>query len=148
MEKHDITSFSLKSENDELKLRKGREAPAFQGMWPSQQPPAQFAPPVSLAPSASELAGNAASPSAPAAPAPGTMINSPMVGTFYRAASPTDEPFVKEGDRVTPDTVVCIIEAMKVMNEIKAECSGIVKTVHAEESKPVQYGQPLFELQP
>jgi acetyl-CoA carboxylase biotin carboxyl carrier protein len=73
-------------------------------------------------------------------------IVSPMVGTFYRSASPESAPFVEIGSEVTPDTVVCIIEAMKVMNEIKAEMSGIVTEIPAENSKPVQFGQPLFRL--
>jgi acetyl-CoA carboxylase biotin carboxyl carrier protein len=69
-----------------------------------------------------------------------------MVGTFYRSASPESAPFVEIGAAVTPDTVVCIIEAMKVMNEIKAEMSGTVTEILAENSKPVQFGQPLFRL--
>jgi acetyl-CoA carboxylase biotin carboxyl carrier protein len=67
-----------------------------------------------------------------------------MVGTFYRSASPDAEPFVKVGSRVNPDTVICIIEAMKVMNEIKAELSGEVLEVLAENGEPVEFGQPLF----
>jgi acetyl-CoA carboxylase biotin carboxyl carrier protein len=69
-----------------------------------------------------------------------------MVGTFYRAASPDAPPFVDVGTKVTEDTVVCIIEAMKVMNEIKAETSGVIAEVVAENSKPVQFGQPLFKV--
>jgi acetyl-CoA carboxylase biotin carboxyl carrier protein len=69
-----------------------------------------------------------------------------MVGTFYSSPSPESPSFVKVGQKVTPDTVVCIIEAMKVMNEIKAEVSGTVVEVLAENGKPVQYGQPLFRL--
>jgi acetyl-CoA carboxylase biotin carboxyl carrier protein len=73
-------------------------------------------------------------------------IVSPMVGTFYRSASPDAASFVEVGTEVTPDMVVCIIEAMKVMNEIKAEMSGTVTEILAENSKPVQFGQPLFRL--
>jgi acetyl-CoA carboxylase biotin carboxyl carrier protein len=69
-----------------------------------------------------------------------------MVGTFYAAASPDSPAFVSIGQQVTPDTVICIIEAMKVMNEIKAETSGTVVEILAENGKPVQYGQPLFRL--
>ncbi|HKX46443.1 MAG TPA: acetyl-CoA carboxylase biotin carboxyl carrier protein, partial [Planctomycetota bacterium] len=85
---------------------------------------------------------------APAAPAPaaGTQITSPMVGTFYRAASPDAEPFVQVGTRVVPDTVLCIIEAMKVMNEIKSEVAGTIVEILVENSDPVEYGQPLFVL--
>jgi acetyl-CoA carboxylase biotin carboxyl carrier protein len=73
-------------------------------------------------------------------------IVSPMVGTFYRAGSPDAPPFVDVGTKVTEDTVVCIIEAMKVMNEIKAETSGVIAEVVAENSKPVQFGQALFRV--
>jgi acetyl-CoA carboxylase biotin carboxyl carrier protein len=73
-------------------------------------------------------------------------IVSPMVGTFYRAASPDAAPFVDVGKTVTEDTVVCIIEAMKVMNEIKAETSGVIAEVLAENGKPVQFGQVLFRV--
>jgi acetyl-CoA carboxylase biotin carboxyl carrier protein len=69
-----------------------------------------------------------------------------MVGTFYRAPSPDSQPFLKPGQDITPDTVVCIIDAMKVMNEIKAECSGTVVEVVAENGKPVQYGQVLVRV--
>ena len=73
-------------------------------------------------------------------------IVSPMVGTFFRAASPDASPFVDVGTKVDEDTVVCIIEAMKVMNEIKAETSGVIAEVVAENSKPVQFGQVLFRV--
>jgi acetyl-CoA carboxylase biotin carboxyl carrier protein len=73
-------------------------------------------------------------------------IVSPMVGTFYRAGSPDASPFVEVGKPVTEDTVVCIIEAMKVMNEIKAETSGVIAEVLAENGKPVQFGQALFRV--
>ena len=72
------------------------------------------------------------------------LITSPIVGTFYRAPSPTAEPFVRPGSRVEPDTIVCIIEAMKLMNEIQAETSGVVEKIYVENGQPVEYGQPLF----
>ena len=75
-------------------------------------------------------------------------IVSPMIGTFYGSPSPEAEAYVTEGSRVEPDTVVCIIEAMKVMNEIKAEKKGIIVRTIAENSKPVEFGQPLFEIRP
>lgn len=71
-------------------------------------------------------------------------VKSPIVGTFFRAASPTSEPFVKLGDRIEPDTVVCIIEAMKLMNEIQAEVTGEIVKIYVENGQPVEYGQPLF----
>ena len=93
----------------------------------------------------------AASAGAPAAkPAPtgekGPSIQSPMVGTFYRAAAPGAKPFVEPGGKVGKDTVVCIIEAMKVMNEIKAECEGTVEEVLVQNGQAVEFGQPLFLL--
>jgi len=90
----------------------------------------------------------APTPPAPVAAVPSSTIEikSPMVGTFYSAPSPESAPFVSVGDEVTPETVVCIVEAMKVMNEIKAETSGVVAEVCAESGKPVQFGQALFRL--
>jgi acetyl-CoA carboxylase biotin carboxyl carrier protein len=73
-------------------------------------------------------------------------ITSPIVGTFYRAASPTAEHFVKVGSHVDPDTVVCIVEAMKLMNEILAETTGTVEKVYVENGQPVEFGQPLFGI--
>jgi acetyl-CoA carboxylase biotin carboxyl carrier protein len=98
------------------------------------------------APTASPAAPAPATPAAPVAVEGGIEIKSPMVGTFYSAASPESPAFVSVGQEITPDTVVCIIEAMKVMNEIKAEVSGIVTEVCAENGKPVQFGQTLIRL--
>ena len=74
------------------------------------------------------------------------MISSPIVGTFYRAASPNADPFIKIGSQVEPDSIVCIIEAMKLMNEIQAETSGEVVKIYVENGQPVEYGQPLFGI--
>lgn len=73
-------------------------------------------------------------------------ITSPIVGTFYRSPSPDKDPYVKEGSNVSPDTIVCIVEAMKLMNEIEAEVSGEIVKVYAENGQPVEYGQPLFGI--
>lgn len=86
-------------------------------------------------------------PAAPAAPA-GVTINAPTVGTFYTATSPEDEPFVSIGTTVKPDTVVCIIEAMKVFNQIQAEKSGRIVEMLAVNGAAVEYGQPLFRIEP
>ncbi|ARN57620.1 acetyl-CoA carboxylase biotin carboxyl carrier protein [Sedimentisphaera salicampi] len=75
-------------------------------------------------------------------------VSSPIVGTFYTAPTPEAEPFVKIGDRVTPETVVCIVEAMKVMNEIKAETSGVIEKVLVSNGESVEYGQELFKVKP
>ncbi|MBE7559371.1 acetyl-CoA carboxylase biotin carboxyl carrier protein [bacterium] len=104
----------------------------------------------------------AAAPGAPApgfapmsiTPAPGVeespfqLIKAPMVGTFYRAPSPDAVPYVKIGDEVHPETVVCILEAMKIMNELKAGVSGVVRNILVENGEAVEYGQPLFEIEP
>ena len=100
------------------------------------------------APTALPAAPAAAPASTPAAAAPSNLkeITSPMVGTFYSSSSPDTPPYVEVGQTVTPDTVVCIVEAMKVMNEIKAEVAGVIAEVAAENGKPVQFGQALFRV--
>jgi acetyl-CoA carboxylase biotin carboxyl carrier protein len=136
MKKHDLSVFEIEKEGFRLKLQKG----------PSVQAP--VAAPAATAP---PKAGAATHEVAPAAPRPIETVSlrdivSPMVGTFYRAASPDAPPFVDVGKAVTEDMVVCIIEAMKVMNEIKAETSGVIAEVVAENGKPVQFGQVLFRV--
>ncbi|MBC7092733.1 acetyl-CoA carboxylase, biotin carboxyl carrier protein [Candidatus Bipolaricaulota bacterium] len=83
---------------------------------------------------------------AAAPPEAGVLIRSPVVGTFWSRPAPDQPPFVKVGDRVVPGQVVCVVEAMKVMNEVRAEVSGAVEEVLAEDGSPVEYGQPLFRL--
>ena len=138
MKKNDLSVFEMEKDGFRLKLQKGL----------GDQPiVVSAAPPAAVAPVANGPATGAAAPAAPAAEASKfTDISSPMVGTFYRAASPDAPPFVDVGTKVTADTVVCIIEAMKVMNEIKAETSGVIAEVVAENGKPVQFGQPLFKV--
>ena len=133
MSAHNLTEFKIDAEDIHLCLR--RDLNPGVAMQPQQQLAA--APAVAAAP--------AAVPEKPAEAR--RSINSPIIGTFYRAASPESEPFVKVGDKVTPDTLVCIIEAMKVMNEIKAETSGVIKAVLLDNAVPVEYGQPMFELE-
>jgi acetyl-CoA carboxylase biotin carboxyl carrier protein len=82
------------------------------------------------------------------APQSGHVVHAPMVGTFYRAPAPDADNFVEIGDHVTPDTVLCIIEAMKVMNELKAEVEGVVREIRVEGGESVEYGQPLFVIEP
>ncbi|RMG52184.1 MAG: acetyl-CoA carboxylase biotin carboxyl carrier protein, partial [Acidobacteria bacterium] len=74
------------------------------------------------------------------------VVTSPIVGTFYRAPSPTADPFVREGDWVEPGTILCIVEAMKIMNEIPSDVAGQVVKIHVENAQPVEYGQPLFSI--
>ncbi len=85
---------------------------------------------------------------APAATDGAIRIEAPMVGTFYRASQPGAPPFVEEGDGVTPGQTLCILEAMKLMNEVKAEIEGVVRTIHVQNGQPVEFGQPLFDLEP
>jgi acetyl-CoA carboxylase biotin carboxyl carrier protein len=132
MRKNDLSVFEMEKDGFRLKLQKGV---GDQPIVSTTAAPAVSAPPVTNGPAA---AAEAASPL--------KEIVSPMVGTFYRAASPDAPPFVDVGTKVTEDTVVCIIEAMKVMNEIKAETSGVIAEVVAEGSKPVQFGQVLFRV--
>ncbi len=144
MSEHDLSEFKIESKDSNLCIKRGT-APQVQS---THHVPAhtivQSAPAVAPAAVAQQAAVPAQS--APAA-GPKNTIDAPIVGTFYRSPSPEAPPFVKEGDKVTPDTVVCIIEAMKVMNEIKAEKAGIVKEILAENAKPVEYGQPLIVLE-
>lgn len=101
-----------------------------------------------VAPAPAAVAAAPSAPTAVAAEAPSnlTEITSPMVGTFYASPSPDSPAYVSVGQAVTPDTVVCIVEAMKVMNEIKAEVSGVIAEIAAENGKPVQFGQALFRV--
>ena len=135
MKENDLSTFEMEKDGFRLKLQKGL----------GDQPIVVSAAPGTGASAAAS--GPAAAPGEAAASAPGLKdITSPMVGTFYRAGSPDSSPFVDVGTKVTEDTVVCIIEAMKVMNEIKAETNGVIAEVVAENTKPVQFGQVLFRV--
>ncbi|MDX2082167.1 MAG: acetyl-CoA carboxylase biotin carboxyl carrier protein [Terrimicrobiaceae bacterium] len=136
MKKNGIAVFKMEREGFKITLKTGEAA----------QVVSTVSAPVALAAPVAQPAAPPAPSAAPAAPAAGIEIKSPMVGTFYSAPSPDAPPFVSVGQEVTPDTVVCIIEAMKVMNEIKAEVSGTVVEIAAENGKPVQFGQALFRL--
>ena len=137
MKKHDLSVFEIEKEGFRLKLQRGASA--------SQPTIATPAAAGSLDKGA--VAGAEPPPAAKAIESvPMKEIVSPMVGTFYRAASPDAPAFVEVGKPVTEDTVVCIIEAMKVMNEIKAETSGVIAEVLADNGKPVQFGQALFRV--
>jgi acetyl-CoA carboxylase biotin carboxyl carrier protein len=126
-----------------LRIQRGPKAPSASAPVVHVTQAGAAAAPPALAPVPAASVAPAAP--APAGPPPGTKpFTSPMVGTFYRAASPDAEPFVQVGKVVKPDTVLCIIEAMKVMNEIKAETSGQVVEVLAENGQAVEFGQPLF----
>jgi acetyl-CoA carboxylase biotin carboxyl carrier protein len=141
MKKNDLSVFEMEKDGFKLKLQKGAGdqtvfAPPANGL-PASAPPAVA--PAFVSPAAPPVQETEKSGS-------GREIASPMVGTFYRAASPESPPFVEVGKEVTEETVVCIIEAMKVMNEIKAETKGVIAEIVAESGKPVQFGQVLFRL--
>ena len=137
MKKNSIAEFELEKPEFKVRLKRGNlGAPAAYEDAPA---------PVAMAPAAA-VAAAAASP-APVA-SNDAEIKSPMIGTFYRSPSPESAPYVDVGSEVGPDTVVCIIEAMKVMNEIKAEARGVITQIVAENSKPVEFGQPLFKIRP
>jgi acetyl-CoA carboxylase biotin carboxyl carrier protein len=148
LEEQSITEFEL--EQDGVKLRVCRQASSNHA-----GAPASASPVVVLAGGATAAAPAPAAP--PPSPAPAgpreveaneneTLVKSPIVGTFYRAADPNSPPFVQVGDRVKVGQVLCIVEAMKLMNEIEAEVAGEVVRVHPENGQPVQYGDPLFTL--
>jgi acetyl-CoA carboxylase biotin carboxyl carrier protein len=139
MKRSELSEFELEEEGFKLRLtRKGNEAPqVIQAVAaPAAQPLASAAP--AAAPAATE--------STPAEDPNLSTITSPMVGTFYSAASPESPSFVKVGQKTDADTVVCIIEAMKVMNEIQAELSGTIVECLVENGQAVEYGQPLFKV--
>jgi acetyl-CoA carboxylase biotin carboxyl carrier protein len=137
MKKHDLSVFEIEKEGFRLKLQRGASIPQATIAAPAAAP----------GPANGAVAGSEPPPAAKSIESvPIKEIVSPMVGTFYRAASPDAPPFVEVGKPVTEDTVVCIIEAMKVMNEIKAETSGVIAEVLADNGKPVQFGQALFSV--
>jgi acetyl-CoA carboxylase biotin carboxyl carrier protein len=147
MSKNDLSYFHLMRGSFKLELRRGSDIEAAKDLL-SKMPTSTHTmsgPMMAHAPVAAPAA-SAAAPVAVAAEEHGPTINSPMVGTFYRSSSPGEKAFVNVGDVVDETTVVCIIEAMKVMNEIKAETRGTVARILVDDAKPVQYGQPLFEL--
>jgi acetyl-CoA carboxylase biotin carboxyl carrier protein len=142
MRKNDLSVFEMEKDGFRLKLQKGGgEQPVFAA---PVAPQIIAAAPMPAAASV-ETPGAQSAPTAASEP-PLKEITSPMVGTFYRAPSPESPSFIDVGQEVNEDTVVCIIEAMKVMNEIKAEVKGVIAEVVAENGKPVQFGQALFKV--
>ena len=145
MREHDVAEFEL--ERDDLKLRLRKNA---SGLWTGAQPPA----PGAYAPPLPQAAPAAAAPESGAAAGPPdealdlAVVKSPIVGTFYRAAEPGAKPFVEPGQMVKKGQVLCIIEAMKLMNEINAECDGEVVKCYVENGQAVQYGERLFAIKP
>ena len=159
MVENELTEIDLKDEKETVSLRReGSQTPVV------QVSPAPAAPPAAPAPIAPAAPATPAAPApAPAAPAPAAapaaepspadtsnleQITSPMVGTFYSAAKPESPAFANVGDTVTADTTVCIVEAMKIFNEIKAEQSGVIEKVLVSNGDSVEFGQALFLVRP
>ena len=131
---HGFTDFEFENENIRVRLSKAVAAPVYQA-----------------APAPAAQAANVAAAAAETAPAVDEdaglhKITSPIVGTFYRSPGPDKDSYVSEGSKVSPETTVCIVEAMKLMNEIQAEVSGEVVKIYVENGQPVEYGQPLFGI--
>lgn len=142
MKKNSVSEFELEKQDFKIRLKRGtngssgsvEDTPVLTYVQPNvalQAPLGSGQAPAAAAPASSEVE-----------------IKSPMIGTFYRAPSPEAASYVEVGAEVSPETVVCIIEAMKVMNEIKAEARGTITQVLVENAKPVEFGQPLFKIRP
>jgi acetyl-CoA carboxylase biotin carboxyl carrier protein len=143
MRKNSISEFELEKEGFKIRLKRGGMNGGGAIAYDETSMPLSM--PQQIVMGTPTVATPATPPPAASAEAE---INSPMIGTFYRAPSPDAAPYVDVGAEVGPDTVVCIIEAMKVMNEIKAEVKGVITQVQAENGKPVEFGQPLFKIRP
>jgi len=140
LEESGIDELEIKEGEESVRISRHSKTPAQQYYAPAPMP-APAAAPAAAAPVA------AAAPAAPAAPAlNGTVARSPMVGTFYRKSSPTSPSFVEVGQTVKKGDTLCIVEAMKMMNHIEAETSGVIEAIHVEDGQPVEYDHPLFTI--
>ena len=140
MKKNSLSEFELERADFKIKLKRGAA-----GSEENHAP--LYTQTLAPAPMPAPVPAAAATPSAPLA-STDLEIPSPMIGTFYRAPSPESANYVDVGTEVNPDTVVCLIEAMKVMNEIKAETKGVITQILVENAKPVEFGQPMFKIRP
>ena len=139
MEANKLVEFEYEDDGRRLKLRRAEDRPIATAI-PMAMPAA--VPVAAAAPSAASAA-----PAEAARPANVTEFKSPLVGTFYRSAKPDSDAFVNIGDEVGPEKVLCIIEAMKVMNEIKAEMSGVVRDILVKNGQAVEFGEPMFLIE-
>ena len=137
MKKNSLSEFEMEKEGFKIKLRRASREGKSEEVQVQH-----YLPPVAA------VEAPVTAPAPESAQAPDPEIKSPMIGTFYRKPSPESETYVEIGDTVMADTVVCIVEAMKVMNEIKAEMSGVITEILVEDSRPVEFGQPLFRVRP
>jgi acetyl-CoA carboxylase biotin carboxyl carrier protein len=143
MKKNSITEFELEEKDSKLRLKRGLSGGSPVAQNEDAVPMMQMPAPIPMISAAATM------------PAPAPVVNtgeidikSPMIGTFYRSPSPESASYVEIGSEVNPETVVCIIEAMKVMNEIKSEVKGFITQTLVENGKPVEFGQPLFKVRP
>ena len=149
MKKNSISEFELERQEFKIKLKRASSG-SGSGEDASLPMPAPYMisapPPTTASPAPTAGSGPGGAPAATTSN--DAEVISPMIGTFYRAPSPESDNYVEVGSEVNADTVVCIIEAMKVMNEIKAEVKGVVSEILVENAKPVEFGQPLFRIRP
>ncbi len=147
MSEHDLSEFRIDADDMQLSIIRGSKAPVVISQpMPMAAPMAAPMPIASAAPAAPAASAPVAAAPA-AAPANQITIDSPTVGTFYRSSAPDAPPFVSVGSKVDTETVVCIVEAMKVMNEIKAEKCGVIKEILVDNAQPVEFGQALFVIE-
>ena len=140
MNEHDLSEIDLRQGEQRIRLRRGPEMVTVASMPVMQSGGASSSAQVSTG---GQKGAEAATDDSKV-----ILVRCPMIGTFYAAANPDSPPFVKVGDRIGPDTTVCIVEAMKVFNEIPAECSGRIVAVLAQSGDPVEFNQPLFRVEP
>jgi len=141
MKKNSVSEFELEKQDFKIRLKRGTNGGTNTGWNDDNAAALSYAQTPSLVQNTASLT--------PVPPASTEVeIKSPMIGTFYRAPSPESAPYTEVGAEVNSETVVCIIEAMKVMNEIKAEAKGVITQVMVENAKPVEFGQPLFKIRP
>ncbi|MGK0618755.1 acetyl-CoA carboxylase biotin carboxyl carrier protein [Meiothermus cerbereus] len=158
LQEHEVAELTLETPDYKLTVKRGGEvqylaAPAPVVIEPQAVAPAAPAPVAASSPAPAPAQASAPAPAPkPEAPKEDTSkyveVKAPIVGTFYRAPSPDAEPFVKEGDAVKKGQVLCIIEAMKLMNEIESEVSGVVRKIMVSNGEPIEYGQVLFLIEP
>jgi acetyl-CoA carboxylase biotin carboxyl carrier protein len=143
MRKNSVSEFELERQDFKIRLKRGTNGGAGTNPGYDEVPGIAYVQPPQVAVATAPVPSTTAPPASKE-----EEIKSPMIGTFYRAPSPESAPYVEVGTEVNPDTVVCIIEAMKVMNEIKAEVKGTITQIIVENAKPVEFGQPLFKVRP
>ena len=146
---HELSEFELEREGFKIKIKKGTLiAAAAPVAAPMVQPVAPSAPPIPASPATPQLEAVPNPPSIPPDDAEFAIVKSPIVGTFFRASEPGAPPFVEVGSTVKKGSVLCIIEAMKLMNEIDSEYDGEIVKIYVDNGQPVQYGERLFAVKP